>query len=232
PMGRPKKLTKRDVRRMKRHVVKEVQSGHRVISRSVKENLDLDKVSRWTIQRELTRNDVLYKVTKKKLPLTKKHKKERLNFARRHLEAGTNFDRWIFSDEKRFNLDGPDNLGSYGAEYAQLHRIKRQMGGGSVMVLGAISSKGNLLIKVSFWSYVVIFEISKAYFQEVSDHYKAVDYILDLRTSFSPWARREMGKRGWTWQQDGSRVHWAQVVRDGFFEEEVATTEWPAYTPD
>ena len=29
-----------------------------------------------------------------------------------------------------------------------------------------------------------------------------------------------------------ARVHWAQVVRDGFFEEEVATTEWPAYSPD
>jgi hypothetical protein len=41
-----------------------------------------------------------------------------------------------------------------------------------------------------------------------------------------------MGKRGWTWQQDGSRVHWAQVCRDGFFEESVATTEWPAYSPD
>ena len=30
----------------------------------------------------------------------------------------------------------------------------------------------------------------------------------------------------------GSRVHWAQVVRDGFFEEEVQPTEWPAYSPD
>lgn len=41
-----------------------------------------------------------------------------------------------------------------------------------------------------------------------------------------------MGNKAWTWQQDGSRVHWAQVVRDGFFEESVATTEWPAYSPD
>jgi hypothetical protein len=164
PMGRPKKLTKRDVRRMKREVVKEVQSDHRVTSRSIKDHLGLDKVSRWTIQRELKRNDVFYKPIKKKLPLTKKHKQDRLKFARHHLTAGTDFDRWIFSDEKRFNLDGPDNMGSYGTENAQLHRIKHQMGGGSVMVLGAISSKGNLLIKVSFWTYVVIIEISKAYF--------------------------------------------------------------------
>jgi hypothetical protein len=163
-MGRPKKLKKRDVRHMKREVVREVQSGHRVTSQSIKENLDLDKVSRWTVQRELKRNDVLYKVAKKKLPLTKKHKQERLKFARRHLTAGTDFSRWIFSDEKSFNLDGPDNMGSYGTEYAQLHRIKRQMGGGSIMILGAISSKGNLLIKVSFWTSLVIFEISKAYF--------------------------------------------------------------------
>jgi transposase len=41
-----------------------------------------------------------------------------------------------------------------------------------------------------------------------------------------------MGKKGWTWQQDNSPVHRAQIVRDGFFEESVATTEWPAYSPD
>lgn len=151
--GRPKKLTKRDDRQIKRYVVKEVQSGHRVTSRSIKDNLGLDKVSRWTVQRELKRNNVLYKSAKKKLPLTNKHKQERLKFARRHLSAGTDFGRWIFSDEKRFNLDGPDNMSSYGTNYAQLHRIKRQMGGGSVMILGAISNKGHLLIKVSFCAY-------------------------------------------------------------------------------
>jgi hypothetical protein len=147
-MGRPKKLSRRDQSRIKRHVVKEVNAGRRVTSRTIKQDLNLD-VSRWTIQRSLKRNKVLYKLAKKKLPLTKSHRQTRLNFARRHLINRTDFSRWIFSDEKRFNLDGPDNMMSYGTENAQLERIKHQMGGGGIMILGAISSKGNLLIKVS-----------------------------------------------------------------------------------
>ncbi|KAF4646520.1 hypothetical protein FOL47_006048, partial [Perkinsus chesapeaki] len=40
--------------------------------------------------------------------LTEAHKAARVAFASKHLEASTDFSTWIFSDEKRFNLDGPD----------------------------------------------------------------------------------------------------------------------------
>lgn len=146
--GRPKKLSKRHCRRIKRHVVSEIQADRRVTSKTIKENLQL-KASRPTIRRELKRMDVYYSLVKKKLPLTTKHKQARLNFARRHLIAGTDFQCWVFTDEKRFCLNGPDNFGSYATENVELQRIKRQMKGGSIMILGAISNKGNLLIKVS-----------------------------------------------------------------------------------
>ena len=82
PMGRPNKLTKRDCRQMKRHITKEVQTGHRVTSRSIKGNLGLEDVSMRTIQRALNRDNVFYEISNKKLPLTDKHKQDRLNFAR------------------------------------------------------------------------------------------------------------------------------------------------------
>ena len=43
-------------------------------------------------------------------PLTPDHKKKRLLFAENHLVEGTDFRNWIFTDEKKFNLDGPDGI--------------------------------------------------------------------------------------------------------------------------
>lgn len=148
--GRPKKLSKRTRRLIRRHVEAEVRAGRRVTSLSIKEKLHLEFVSRETIQRTVKQDEILYRIAKKKLPLTAVQRQKRVNFARRHLLSGTDFSRWIFSDEKRFSLDGPDNFGSYGTDNVELSRIKRHMGGGGVMVLDAISSKGHLLIKVCF----------------------------------------------------------------------------------
>ena len=58
----------------------------------------------------------------------------------------------VFTDEKRFCLYGPDNISLYVEHRCESvitpHPVKRQMGGGGVMILGAISSFGNLVIKV------------------------------------------------------------------------------------
>lgn len=147
--GQPKKISKRTLRLIVRYIQTEIRAGHRVTSRSIKDGLNLGSVSRSTIRRTVRTVGILYKIAKKKLPITAKQRLNRINFARRHLLSGTDFSRWIFSDEKRFSMDGPDNLGSYCTGNAELNRIKRQMCGGGVMILGAISSKGHLLIKVA-----------------------------------------------------------------------------------
>ena len=148
-MGRPKKFKPRDVRRLKRHIISETRAGRRLTSRSIQRSLGVD-CDRRTIQRVLKSNNILYEFHQKKLPLSDVDKTRRLNFARLHIINGTDFSKWIFSDEKRFNLDGPDNLGSYNTSTVKLERVKHQMGGGSIMILGAISSKGHLIIKVRF----------------------------------------------------------------------------------
>ena len=50
--------------------------------------------------------NVMYKVIKRKLSISTRHTDSRLKLARKHLEAGTNWNNMIFLDEK-INLDGP-----------------------------------------------------------------------------------------------------------------------------
>ncbi|KAG2779764.1 hypothetical protein PC116_g6890 [Phytophthora cactorum] len=44
------------------------------------------------------------------LPLTKQHKMARLNWAKNMIIQPDKWSQIVFSDEKKFNLDGPDGL--------------------------------------------------------------------------------------------------------------------------
>uniref|UniRef100_A0A1I7XQM1 Transposable element Tc3 transposase n=1 Tax=Heterorhabditis bacteriophora TaxID=37862 RepID=A0A1I7XQM1_HETBA len=60
------------------------------------------------------------------------------------------WEKVIFSDEKKFNLDGPDSCHSYWRDLRKepLHFSTRTFGGGSVMVWGAFSDMG--LVDLAF----------------------------------------------------------------------------------
>ena len=53
---------------------------------------------------------MVYKKRKGQPKLTKLHKKNRLNFATEKIEWDKEWDQIIFSEEKKFNLDGPDGF--------------------------------------------------------------------------------------------------------------------------
>ena len=63
------------------------------------------------------------------------------------------FKQVVSMDKKHFCVDEPDNISSSDEHRSDNvitpHRFKRQMGGGGVMILGAISSFDNLVIKVT-----------------------------------------------------------------------------------
>ena len=72
----------------------------------------------------------------KKLPLTKFYKSERLKFAEEYMEWTKEWRNAVFSDEKKFNLDGPDGFHYYWRDEKQV-KMSRNYGGGNVMVWAA-----------------------------------------------------------------------------------------------
>ena len=105
--GWKRSIGKRTERRMKRTVTQFLTSGEKVTARKVKEKCELD-VNVRTVQRMLHRIGFKYAKAKKKITLTKKHKKARLVCAKRWLTKHVDFKKVIFTDEKRFKFDGPD----------------------------------------------------------------------------------------------------------------------------
>ncbi|RHY24375.1 hypothetical protein DYB36_011321 [Aphanomyces astaci] len=70
--------------------------------------------------------------------MTPAHQKARVKWAKDAREWGRKFEDIIWSDEKKWNLDGPDGFSFYWADLTGRREqfSKRQNGGGGVMVWG------------------------------------------------------------------------------------------------
>jgi len=103
--GRPRALNPRTVRNIRRHGSNEVTS-----SSKIRRELNLD-VSDRTVIRALEDSSYLAYVKKQSKPhLTAQNKVERTAFALVHVHWTNEWWQVVFSDEKKFNLDGPDGL--------------------------------------------------------------------------------------------------------------------------
>ena len=73
---------------------------------------------------------------KSKPTLTKTHKDQRLDFAREYVSFSIeDWSQIVWSDEKKFNLDGPDSLHTwYDLRKEKEIFSERNFGGGSVMI--------------------------------------------------------------------------------------------------
>jgi hypothetical protein len=124
---RPLALKKRDKRRLKKHA-----STGDFTANQLKKDLDL-QANVCTIQRELQKDDnLVYIKANKASKLTDQHMKIRAEWVERQLRFRRDWSRVVFSDEKKFNLDGSDGCKFYWHDLRKDKKVvwSRHSGGG------------------------------------------------------------------------------------------------------
>lgn len=143
------------------------------------------------------------------------HKQARLNFAKEHMQWSIEWDNVVFSDEKKFNLDGPDSYSCYWHDLRNndVRMSKRNFGGGSVMVWAAFSSRGKAKI-----CFVPPKMNSKIYTELLDD--ALISFLEDKMDEDS------------IFQQDNAAIHVSKESLKWFEEHNISLMKWPACSPD
>lgn len=150
--------------------------------------------------------------------LERNHKRDRLEFARNHLEWGEeDWSNVLFSDESRFCLYTNDRRQKVyrrpGERYAQCNfKETVGFGGGSVMVWGGISLEAKTDLAVL-------------------ENLTADQYITEiLGPHVMPFAAG-MGD-AFVLMHDNARPHTARIVTEYLAEVGITVMDWPARSPD
>ena len=208
--GCPKVLSDRDGR----HILRLITNENKSCS-SAQRELELP-CHRTTAYRYARRAEhVEFKKANHKPPLTAEHRKARLNFAKDHIDFGDEWLSVMFSDEKKFNLDGPDGFHHYWSDLRKDEKVfsKRQFGGGSVMVWAGISFNGNT--DIAF----------------LTPKMNSEDYQGVLETHLLPVFRETCGVNG-TFQQDNAPIHNSASTKSWLSKNFIETMLWPSRSPD
>lgn len=144
-IGRPTKVTSRVMRRVKRSL-----KLHRSLTTRQLIAQNSLQMSKSTLIRALNQRGCRWRRMKRRPAWKLRHITTRLEFARLHMTWG---DRWrnvIFTDEKKFNFDGPDGYKYFwhGLGSAYEHYSKRVGGGKSLMIWCGFGYGGKLELQI------------------------------------------------------------------------------------
>lgn len=209
PGGRPTKLSGRDIR----HITKEASNNATSVM-DIKRSLKLD-VSKTTVWRALRSSTVLqYRKLQMKPRLTDAHKTARVEVASFWLESGFDWTKVVFSDEKKFNLDGPDGCAYYWHDLRKEEKIfsKRVQGGGSLMLWGCFGMNGGRLAVVN-------------------GRMNAEKYTELLESELLPFGM-DLGGENWVFQQDNAAIHDANLSHEWMQDVGIQVLPWPSCSPD
>lgn len=158
---------------------------------------------------------VKWRKSKKKPVLKKHHKEARLIFAKNHMTWKDEWSNVVFSDEKKFNLDGPDCCAFYwhALDKEDDPKGSRNFGGGSLMVWAGFSSKGTVPI-----CFISTRTNSGMYTEMLED--VLVEYIEDNMDDSA------------IFQQDNASIHVSRHSKAWFEDKGITVLEWPACSPD
>ncbi|CAK9806981.1 Transposable element Tc3 transposase [Anthophora quadrimaculata] len=208
--GRPSAISTREKRAILR-----AASNSLLTSREIAEKVGV-KTNPRNVRRVLQQSAHIKRMKLKRRPALKQiHKEHRLNFAKEHIRWNKKWRKVIFTDEKRFNLDGPDGLNFYyhDVRKKKLSQIRRQMGGGSIMLWAGIGYNG------------------KTDLISINCKMNATTYRNLIQNQIAKYATH-IAREDFIFQQDNAAVHTAKVVKEYFSKENIAVLDWPACSPD
>lgn len=209
--GRPQKLSPQDKRNIKRNLSKKSVSA-----KALKLELNLN-VSVSTITRAIHKTNCFEYKKRKVAPLiTENHRSKRLEWAMAYNRFYPHeWDMVVWSDEKKFNGDGPDGWSYYWHDVRQDEKIfsKRKNGGFSVMVWACFSryGKGPLVF--------------------VDGNLNSEGYVHILQSHLLPFLDMYHPEQV-IFQQDNAPIHVSKRSKGWFNEEGIQLLDWPAHSPD
>lgn len=208
--GRPKIINSIERKRMKTAIRSLRQKGKKVTASSILKSTSI-QASPSTVRRRLSQEKFVYKLQCKKIILDEKKMKKRIDTISKWIEVGICCKKIIFSDEKVFNLDGPNNFKTWTSKNDVLFRSKRQAGGGGVMVFGYITYDGNVFL------------------QKIDGTLTSEKYVALLSTFMTALLQDD---KDLLFMQDNARPHTAKNTIKYFDDNSIKLLEWPPYSPD
>lgn len=206
--GSIRKVSKRTIRRLVR------AASNKVISASqLRYSLGLN-ISVRRVQQLLNCSPYLKYSKMSRGPwLSKSHMRQRVEWASEHISF--NCGRVIFSDEKKFNLDGPDGFKYYWHDLRKDKRIfsTRCHGGSSVMIWAAIFQGGRSQLAV------------------LDGNQTAESYVRTLNNFLLP-ILEENDRDDYVFQQDGAAIHTAYLTKHFLLLRNIRVICWPPHSPD
>ena len=208
--GRPSTISEKTKRRLYRKA-----SHGKHSSRELRNELGLHVTARRVRQLLQDADNLEYVKRIHAPPLTARHKECRLEFAEKYVDYKEKWARVVFSDEKKFCLDGPDGYQYYWHDLRKTPQMfsTRHSGGGSVMVWAAFSQLGK--------TDLVILE----------GRQDSRKYTTTLSNHLLPFADRLYGKE-FVFQQDNAAIHTSRTTKEFFRHYKINVMEWPALSPD
>lgn len=210
--GRPPKLSER----IKRHIIN-TPSNSTIPVRKLANDLHLN-VKKSTVWNVLNASDnLVYRKMKVRPALKPHHIERRLEWARSCMHWTKEWQNIVFSDEKKFNLDGPDGYAYYWHDIRKEEKIfsKRSYGGGSVMIWAGFGYGGRTNIA----------------FLNGKGRLNSAKYTEMLGTYLVPFGRRIGGKK-WRFQYDNAPIHVSNETKEWLKTNKIESIEWPAISPD